>query len=304
MLDTHRLRVFRAVVATGSINGAAATLGYTSSAVSQHLTALQRETGLTLIERRGRGIEPTAVGLAFADQAGPVLEQLAALESVAGDLRSGRVGRVTVSYFGSAGAAWIPPIIGTISREFPLLRFDLRLIELAGDASYSPDLEIFVAESPAMSDDEPDSGGYDVQTLLEEPYLVVLPVDHPLAVRQTVELSELRDDRWVDNDFSRGACRQVMITACAAAGFSPAFHIETHDYPSAIAFVAAGVGITVLPRLGTLRMPAGVVAVPVTRPVPMRRIMLRVKRSVRDHAAIRRAVELLRQQASDTTVTR
>lgn len=300
MLDTHRLRVFRAVVATGSINGAAATLGYTSSAVSQQLTALQRETGLTLIEKRGRGIEATAVGLAFADEAGPVLERLDALESVAGDLRAGRVGRIAIRYFASAGAAWIPPIVGAVSREFPLLRFDLRLLELSGDSDLEPDLEVLVAGSPAMSNDQPDPGGYDIETLLEEPYLVVLPVDHPLAGEARIELATLREERWVDNDFSRGPCRQALLTACAAAGFVPTFHIETHDYPSALAFVSVGTGITVLPRLGTVAMPSGVVAVPVVRPVPMRRILLRVKRSVRDHPAVRRAVSLLKEQARAT----
>ena len=62
MLDAHRLRVFSAVVAAGSINKAAANLGYTPSAISQHITALQRETGLRLIERSGRGIETTTTG--------------------------------------------------------------------------------------------------------------------------------------------------------------------------------------------------------------------------------------------------
>jgi DNA-binding transcriptional LysR family regulator len=300
MLDTHRLRVFRAVVATGSINGAAANLGYTSSAVSQHLSALQRETGLTLIERRGRGIEATAVGLAFADEAGSVLERLAALESVADDLRAGRVGRISISYFSSAGAAWIPPVIGAISREYPLLRFDLRLLELSGESNQDPDLEVFVAESPALSGGDPDRGGYDVETLLEDPYLVVLPADHPMAGEAAIELAALRDQPWVDNDFSRGPCRQVLLNACAAAGFSPTFSIETHDYPSALAFVAVGTGITVLPRLGTVVLPRGVVAVPVVRPVPVRHIMLRTKRSIRDHPAVRRAVSMLREQAHAT----
>src|SRR5262249_9951777 len=68
MLDAHRLRVFRAVVAAGSINGAAASLGYTPSAVSQHVAALQRETGLALVERNGRGIVPTPAGRHFADE--------------------------------------------------------------------------------------------------------------------------------------------------------------------------------------------------------------------------------------------
>ena len=64
MLDVHRLRVFRSVVASGSIQAAATNLGYTPSAVSQHVTALQRETGLALISRVGRGIEPRRDGVA------------------------------------------------------------------------------------------------------------------------------------------------------------------------------------------------------------------------------------------------
>jgi DNA-binding transcriptional LysR family regulator len=303
MLDTHRLRIFRAVVAAGSINGAASSLGYTPSAVSQHLTALQRETGLTLIERRGRGIEPTAVGLTFAAESGSVLDSLAALESVAGDLREGRVGRLTMSYFASAGAAWIPPVVASIAQEFPLLRFDLRLIELAGESTYVPDLEVFVAEASAASATSWDVAGYDVWTLLEEPYVVVLPAGHRLAGRDPIPVAELRDEPWVDNDFSRGPCRQVMLNACAAAGFSPTFHVETHDYPSAVAFVAAGIGITVLPRLGAITLPPGVSAIPVVHPVPTRRIMLRVKRSVRDHPAVTRAVELLNERASTTAAS-
>ena len=78
--------------------------------------------------------------------------------------------------------------------------------------------------------------------LLHEPYVAVLPAGHRLADRAEIPLAELRDEQWVDNDFSRGPCRQVVLDACAAAGYTPAFPIETHDYPSAIAFVAAGVG--------------------------------------------------------------
>ena len=98
MIDLHRLRVFRAVVADGSINGAAATLGYTPSAVSQHLTALQRETGLSLIERQGRGVVPTAAGRAVAHEAGCVLERMAEFESFVADIRDGHTGRLSVCY--------------------------------------------------------------------------------------------------------------------------------------------------------------------------------------------------------------
>lgn len=286
MLDVHRLRVFRAVVATGSVSGAATSLGYTASAISQHLSTLQRETGLALVERRGRGIEPTAAGVALAAGLGSFFERLAQVESMVGDLRAGRTGSLTISYFASAGATWIPPVVATLVREFPQLRLDLRLFELAGEEPVDADLEIFIEGASTGT-------GGRVTELLHEPYVVVLPSGHPLAGRSEIPLAELRDEQWVDNDFSRGPCRQLALDACAAAGFSPAFHIEAHDYPSAVAFVAAGVGITVLPRLGTAMLPPGVRAIPLVDPTPRRRIMLRTADAVRGHPAVARAVALL-----------
>lgn len=289
MLDVHRLRVFRAVVAEGSVNGAAATLGYTPSAVSQQLAALQRETGLTLFERRGRGVVPTAAALTLAEEAGNVLARLAELETVAGDLRSGRLGRLTIAYFASAGAAWIPPVVARLAREFPSLRLDLRLTDLVDEPGFSPDLEIFVAH-PQESPERP---GYSTRVLLDEPYVVALADSHPLASRTSVPLEELAAEQWVDNDVARGPCRQVLLDACASAGLTPTFAIEAQDYPTALAFVAEGIGITLLPRLGALRAPESVRTVPVTDPEPRRRIMLRVKDSVRAHPAVARATELL-----------
>ena len=291
MLDAHRLRVFNAVVATGSINQAALNLGYTPSAISQQITALQRETGLRLIERSGRGIEPTGTGRLLAKEAAIALERLASLDSVIADLRAGRVGRLSISYFASAGAAWIPPLVAALTREFPNLRIDLRLLELAGEL-LDPDVEIFVegAESSPVR-------GYDVQCLIDDPYLVVLRDDHSLAGRESLRLRELADEPWIDNDFSRGACRQVVIDACASVGFSPGFHVETHDYPTAISFVAAGVGITVVPELGLgAALAPGLVAVPVVEPTPVRRISVRVRESLRENPAARRIVELLKER--------
>src|SRR5258705_10589572 len=92
MLDVHRLRVFRSVVASGSINAAAANLGCTPSAVSQQVSALQRETGLALLTRIGRGIEPTAAGLALAAEIDALLHRLGDVESFVADLRAGRRG--------------------------------------------------------------------------------------------------------------------------------------------------------------------------------------------------------------------
>jgi len=287
-VDVHRLRVLRAVVADGSIQGAAASLGYTPSAISQHLTALQKETGLRLLQRSGRGIEPTVAGRAVAAEAARIFERLADLESLVADLRAGRVGALSVSYFASAGAVWIPPVLATIAREFPRLRLDLRLIELLAADSGAPDVEIAVdgAESGGIA-------GYQVHPLLTELYLAVVPVTSALAHRTQVDLAELREEAWVDNDVARGPCRQAVLDACSTVGFSPAFHIETQDYPTSIRFVAEGMGITVIPRLGLDALPDSVVAVPIVNPTPRRSISVRVRDTAANHPAVIRMLELL-----------
>ncbi len=294
-MDVHRLRVLRAVVADGSIQGAAARLGYTPSAISQHLSALQKETGLRLLQRAGRGIEPTAAGRALAQEAARVFERLADLDSLVADLRAGRVGALSVSYFASAGAAWIPPVVATIAREFPRLRLDLRLIELLGADSSAPDVEIAVEGTRPN-----DPAAYQVYPLLTEPFLAVVPTTSPLATRTHVDLVELRDQPWVDNDVARGPCRQIMLDSCSTVGFSPAFHIETQDYATAIRFVAEGVGITVIPRLGLGTLPASTVAVPIVNPTPRRSICVRVRRGAAEHPAAIRMLELLRERAAET----
>jgi DNA-binding transcriptional LysR family regulator len=295
MLDVHRLRIFRSVVASGSVAGAAENLGYTPSAVSQHVTALSRETGLTLLERSGRGVRPTAAGLALAAQADRVLARLGEAETVVADLRAGRTGTLSVAYFASVGAAWMPRVVHRLTTEFPGVRLDLELSEhIADRVEDRPDLQVVVAY------DGYDPGrGFTAHHLLDDPYVAVLPTGHPFAARAEIELAELRTERWIDNDFARGWCRRNLLEACHAAGFRPAFHVEAHDYPTAVAFVGAGIGITVMPRLGAAHLPPGVVAVPVVRPTPVRSLYALVRDGLASSPPVRAAVaELVAQGRS------
>jgi DNA-binding transcriptional LysR family regulator len=295
VLDVHRLRIFRSVVASGSVAGAAENLGYTPSAVSQHVTALSRETGLTLLERSGRGVRPTAAGLALAAQADRVLARLGEAETVVADLRAGRTGTLSVAYFASVGAAWMPRVVHRLTTEFPGVRLDLELSEhIADRVEDRPDLQVVVAY------DGYDPGrGFTAHHLLDDPYVAVLPIGHPFATRADIELAELRTERWIDNDFARGWCRRNLLEACHAAGFRPAFHVEAHDYPTAVAFVGAGIGITVMPRLGAAHLPPGVVAVPVVRPTPVRSLYALVRDGLASSPPVRAAVaELVAQGRS------
>lgn len=294
MLDAHRLRVFRSVVASGSVQGAAANLGYTPSAVSQHLTALQRETGLVLFERAGRGLRVTAAGTVLAEQADAVLARLGEAEVVVADLRAGRTGSFSLAYFASVGAAWMPGVVRRLSTDFPGVRLDLALREhLPDDPAQRCDVQVAV--------ERPDFAGwpgFGVVHLLDDPYVVVLPDAHPLAERAEIELAELAGERWVDNDVARGWCRRTLVEACTAAGFRPPFHVEAHDYPTAMAFVGAGIGVTVLPELGAVRLPPGARAVPVVRPQPVRSILAVVRDAVAHTPPVLAALAELRAAAA------
>ena len=89
MVDVQRLRVYRAVVAAGSIQAAAANLGFTPSAVSQQVSALARETGLVLLGKAGRGIEPTDAGLELAAAAEKLFGELTEVEARLAALKVG-----------------------------------------------------------------------------------------------------------------------------------------------------------------------------------------------------------------------
>ncbi|GAB3186673.1 LysR family transcriptional regulator [Nesterenkonia suensis] len=295
MIDLTRLRTFRAVLATGSVHAAAGALGYTPSAVSQQLQALQRDTGLELFVRSGRGLVPTGIGRRFAEEADRLLGQAARLEALARDLREGRTGSLVISHIASVGVTWMPAVVAAVSSEFRDLRLDLRLWEAAQGRDDDVDVEICVAHR-----DLPGRPGFDVEPLLSEPYVAVVPAAHPLAGRQDVSLEELRGERWVDNDLTRGTCRQILLEACAAAGFTPGFQYETQDYGSAVALVAAGVGVSVMPRLSFSSVradPSQVAAVEVTQPVLGRTIVVRSRGSLGASPAVSRVCHLLRELA-------
>ncbi len=285
MMDLQRLRIYRAVVAAGSIQGAAANLGYTPSAVSQQVAALSRETGLALIGKAGRGIEPTDAGLELVAAAERLFGELAEVEARVSDLREGRAGSLSMAYFTSAAMAWIPGIVRRVLAEHPRLRLDLRVLEMPTGEGEHVDVEVLVG-----SRDFAAPPGFRSHHLLDEPYVAVLPQNHPLAGRDEVDLAELADERWIAHDSEESWCVINLHRAAVSAGFSPPYSVRTANHPTAIAFVAAGIGIAVMPRLCTIDLPAGVAGVTVTNPTPTRSIHLMVRRAVESFPAVQLVV--------------
>ncbi len=288
--DVQRLRVFRAVVASGTVQAAATHLGYSPSAVSQQITALQRETGLALFEKSGRGITPTAAGRLLAARSEEVMDSLSRLGGLVDDLRDGRTGNLSIGTFASAGEAWIPLVARTLIREFPDVMLTLGLNEYPATPRTSYDIDLRTEDPGEAATTLP---GYRRHVLLEEPYSLVLAEDHPLAAGEAVSVASLIGQRWIDDDFQDTTCGRILAKAWRAAGFTPRYVARASDHHAAIAFAAAGVGMTAIPRLAVGALPPGARALPIVDPTPTRRIVAFVREGSDTNPAVARAVAVL-----------
>lgn len=292
MLDIQQLRLLQTVIATGSIRASASALGYTPSAISQQLASLRRQTGLQLFDRVGRGVEPTAAGRALAAESERLFEELSRLQEVVDGLRTGRVGSLSIGYFGSVGAAWLPRVVDALRSEFPTLRLDLRMVPFAKG---TPDIEIFVENNNTEH-----SSTVSVHRLIDDRYVVVVSADDPLARMKEVSLGELAKRPWVDNDHPDTPCRQIVLEACLKAGFTPRFEVETPDYRTAFSFVATGIGVTVIPELAATDLPGNLTAVSLNNPNLVRCICVAVRKQIADHPAAARTVQILTEIATSS----
>ena len=277
MIDVQRLRVWQAVVASGSVQAAARHLGYTPSTISQHVKLLQRETGLVLMERVGRGIEPTAAGLRLAEEGSEVIASLGRLDHVVADLRDGRTQHLSIACFASVAQGWVPTVAERLRRELPGVVLEVSISEPhGGRGRRPPDLDVR-SETPQTPLDSPTSGQGSDRFLRHDlgldPYVVVLPADHALASTEQVRLADLAEETWVDNVVYDSPTLRILTVACQAAGFQPQFAARCDDHQAAIGLVAARLGVTALPALAARRVPDGLVALPLVDPTPQRRIV-------------------------------
>ncbi|MET8980401.1 LysR family transcriptional regulator [Streptomyces sp. NPDC004539] len=288
MMDVRRLQILRAVVRSGSVTAAARALDYTPSAVSQQIAALEKETGTALLERVGRGVRPTEAGVLLSEHAELVARQLDLAQTALADLLAGRTGRLAVRYFATAGAHLVAPAVAHVRREHPGVRVELKLADvthpLAAVRDGHADAVLVVGEERCE--------GVRVTPLLDDPYVVVLPPDHPAAGLDTVDLASLTDEPWIGSEWP-GPCLDAQLTAFAAAGLRPDFVVDSEDYTTAQGFVAAGLGIALIPRLGLGTPRPDITVRPLTGPPPTRRICVGIREGARTTPALRTLLHAL-----------
>lgn len=272
MLDVRRMKVLREVAARGSFSGAAEALSFTQSAVSQQVAALERETGATLVERRARGIRLTDAGNALVRHTDAVLSRLDDAEQELRAIAGLRGGRLRLAGFQSAGATLVPRAVAVFHERHP--EVELSMVEAEPEEVPSllraGEVDVAFTFDWASKPDAPDPA-LELVDLVEDPYDAVLPRDHPLAGRARLRLTDLSEESWITPTASC-ECQRVIRRACQDAGFAPRVAFETDENTAAQAFVAAGVGITLLPRLALEPRNAQVLVRPLGRNAPVRRI--------------------------------
>src|SRR4051794_7213884 len=274
MYDVRLLQVLREIALRGSFSAAAEALNYTQPAVSQQIARLERQTGVTLVDRTSRGIRLTAAGQALLRRTERVLAELQAAEDELGEIAAEARGRLRVAAFSTAAGTIVPEAVAAFRERRPAVEGDLQLLDPPDSLPPLPpgELEVALCEEDGFSP-ELDMEGLTVEHLFDDPLLVSLPGGHPLATRPAVALGELCDEDWILVT-PGGMCADtnIVMRACRECGFEPRGDYFTSDYFAIQGLVASGMGVALIPALALVTPRSDVAVRPVAGTAPTRGI--------------------------------
>lgn len=289
------MRMLQEVARRGSIAGAASSLGYSPSAVSQQLAKLEREVGVSLLERGPRSVELTEAGRRLADHTDIVVARLREAEAEMRALASG--GSVRIASFATAEVTLVPDAVARLRRTHPSVELTLRELDPIASLERLRERDLDLA---LVLDYDfvplPERHGVTRMLLLEEALNVMLPSEHPLASKRAVSLSELAGESWIRRT-RRSFCHPFTVRACRAAGFEPRIGAEVDDHRAMERLVASGVGVAFAPEMLAFDLGADVVVRPIAFRPPQRRVLIAWWDGADSIPAVHDAIEALLQAA-------
>src|SRR5436190_8232030 len=252
MLDLRRLRLLRELKDRGTIAAVADALQFTPSAISQQLAALEREAGVRLLERAGRGVRLTDAALVLVDHADALLERAARAEADLAAAAGAVSGRRRIAAIQSMALQLAIPAMEALARDAPRLRCELVEAEpeQALPALALGDIDL------ALGDEWPHQPwrlppGLERHELLRDPVHVVLPSRHAGARRHkdALPLAALADESWTTGHVGTPWEELIRRTCRVYGGFDPDIRHRTNDATVSLALVASGQAVTLLPDL-------------------------------------------------------
>ena len=303
MIDLAALAGLRAVATHGSVVAAADATGFTPSAVSQQVKRLERQLGLPLLERVGRGVMLTSHGERLVAAGKAVLADLEELEA---DLQSEAgivAGRLRLAAFSTAMRGLVAPVVRSLRDLHPGL-------ELALEEREPWDTVDFVANGRCEVGIVHRWGGVPLAVpnhvvstpVAQDVAELIVPRDHPLARRRSVSPGrDLAEVSWIATP-ENTICRQWLHRMYDATGRPPRIAHVSMEFDSHLALVRAGLGVALVPRMGRSPLADDLVAVPVSDPVPVRHVDALHRRTMGQSPAVGAVLDALRAGRAPDTV--
>ena len=266
-MDFEALRCFITVAETLNFRRASEQLFLSQPALSRKIAELEKALGAALLERDTRNVRLTPAGRACLGHARRILQDCAAMQAQVADIRRGIMGELMIGYHGRGNVPYLSAAIGRCMAQYPQIRINAALLEterlrqdlLAGE------IDGVMILAPCI---------WDLQemehiVIARERPSVLLPAGHPLAGREAVELSDLREESFILYKREKSSHMfNAMLSLCARAGFAP--NISATGDNNVPLLVASGKGVGLYPTTihGEPEEPMGTVRIPLMGEFP------------------------------------
>ncbi len=268
-IELRHLAALQAVSEEGSFGRAATRLGYTQSAVSQQIAALERIVDAKLVERPGgpRRVYLTEAGRLLLRHADGIVARLHAAQADLAALARGDAGPLRIGTYQSVGNKILPALLRRFSAQLPEIQIELRETHVDDEllvAVERGELDLTFTMLP------PIDGPFEVLELMRDPYVLIVPADSPLAAKRQVSLREIGDQPLVSNRFCRSV--EQVHDHLRARGIQPQVIFRSDDNGTVQGVVAAGLGVALVPRLTVDETDSSVAVIDLGGRVPDRMI--------------------------------
>jgi DNA-binding transcriptional LysR family regulator len=293
-VDWRKLRLLDELDRRRTIAATAEALHLTPSAVSQQIAGLSRDIGVPLLERRGRMVVLTGQARLLLAHAQDMRELAERARTALDSWADGSAGYVRIASLTTGITALVAPALARLREERPGL--GLRAINRepkeALDLLDAGEAELIVTVDYPGAPSRQDAR-YCRVDLIDDVMDAVLPSDHPLAGRDSVNLADLATEPWV-GPASSDPCGYIVNGICATAGFTPDVRHDTQEWDAVAALVAAGAGVALVPRSAQPLRPPGLAVLPVTGAPATRPLFALLRAGTETDPAIAAVLEALR----------
>ncbi|MBZ9847368.1 LysR family transcriptional regulator [Mesorhizobium sp. CA14] len=259
-MNYRQLQAFRAVMDAGTVIGAANLLHISQPSVSAHIANLEHALKIQLFVRQGGRLAPTAEAYLLHEEAGHIVKGMARLRRLAADIQQLDAGRLIIGAYPALSSYVLPRFIGAFARRHPKLRLALepeasvRISELAASKQLDIGLMTMPVIDPATTCD----------LIFETASVCILPAEHPLSEKETIEASDIRDESFIALGREDGS-RQAVDRSLDKAGVRVETRFEAHYSDAACALVAEGLGVSIVDKFSAERW-RGTLAIKPFRP--------------------------------------